>query len=166
MVQEGKANIRANPRVAVLEGKEARIFIGREAYFSLLSGNVNYSYANLEVIKTGISLTITPYVSQDGFITLQVEPVVSDVIGSSSTGLPVTNVRNVKTIVRVAKGETAVIGGLKVSSELQIIKKVPLVSAIPILGALFKRTDKQVVESEITVLITPSLWQPPGDVTN
>jgi pilus assembly protein CpaC len=95
-----------------------------------------------------------------------VEPVVSDVIGSSSTGLPVTNVRNVKTIVRVAKGETAVIGGLKVSSELQIIKKVPLVSAIPILGALFKRTDKQVVESEITVLITPSLWQPPGDVTN
>ncbi len=163
-VHEGKATIRANPRVAVLEGNQARIFIGREEYFSMLTGSIAYAYARLEVIKTGISLTITPYVSDDGHITLEVEPVVSDVVGSGSTGLPVTNKRSVTTKVRVAQGETAVIGGLKVRSEMKVIKKVPLLGSIPILGYLFRHVDKKVVESEITVLITPHLWQPSGEV--
>jgi len=163
-VHEGKATIRANPRVATLEGNQARIFIGREEYFQLLTGSASYTYARLEVIKTGISLTITPYVSHDGFITLEVEPAVSDVVGSGSTGLPVNNMRSVKTTIRVAQGETAVIAGLKVRNEMEVIKKVPLLGSIPILGYLFRHTDKKVIESEITVLITPSLWQPTGDV--
>jgi len=163
-VHEGKATIRANPRVAVLEGNQARIFIGREEYFSLLSGSITYAYARLEVIKTGISLTITPYVSRDGFITLEVEPEVSDVVGSGSTGLPMTNKRSVTTKVRVAQGETAVIGGLKVRNEMKVTRKIPLLGSIPILGYLFRHVDKKVVESEITVLITPRLWQPSGSV--
>jgi type IV pilus assembly protein PilQ len=164
LVQTGEARIRANPRVAVLEGKQARIFIGREEYFSILTGAVAYAYARLEVIKTGISLTITPYVSHDGFITLEVEPEVSDVIGSGSTGLPVTNKRSVITTVRVTEGETAVIGGLTVEYSQKVVRKVPLLGSIPILGHLFRHVESDVNESEITVLITPHLWQPEGDV--
>jgi len=159
-VQEGKATIRANPRIATLEGNKARIFIGREEYFSIITGGVTYAYARLEVIKTGISLTITPYVSEDGFITLEVEQEVSDVIGSGSTGLPVTNKRNVTTKVRVAEGETVVIGGLSFKNRIEIIRKVPLLGSIPILGYLFRHTETQVKEGEITVLITPHLWLP------
>jgi type IV pilus assembly protein PilQ len=163
-VQTGKATIRANPRVAVLEGNQARIFIGREEYFSLLTGAVTYTYARLEVIKTGISLTITPYVSRDGFITLEVEPQVSDVVGTGNSGLPATNMRSVNTKIRVAQGETAVIGGLSVINETVVKQKVPLLGSIPILGYLFQHVDKRKVENEITVLITPRLWEPTGDV--
>ncbi|MCK4605818.1 MAG: hypothetical protein KAU35_00840 [candidate division Zixibacteria bacterium] len=163
LVHDGLATIRANPRVATLEGNKAGIFIGREEYFSIVTGSVSYAYARLEVIKTGISLTITPYVSDDGFITLEVEPEVSDVIGSGSAGLPVTNKRTVTTKVRVAEGETVVIGGLLVKNRIEIKRKVPLLGSIPILGYLFRHTDTEVEESEITVLITPRLWQPESD---
>jgi len=96
--------------------------------------------------------------------TLEVEPEVSDVVGSGSTGLPMTNKRSVITKVRVAQGETAVIGGLKVKNEMKITRKIPLLGSIPILGHLFRHTDKKVTESEITVLITPTLWQPSESV--
>jgi type II secretory pathway component GspD/PulD (secretin) len=164
LIRKGKARIRANPRVATLEGNQARIFIGREEYFSLLTGAIAYTYARLEVIKTGISLTITPYVSRDGFITLEVQPEVSDVVGTGSSGLPATNMRSVTTKIRVAQGETAVIGGLKVTDETVVKRKVPLLGSIPILGYLFQHVEKRTVESEITVLITPYLWQPTGNV--
>jgi type II secretory pathway component GspD/PulD (secretin) len=158
--EEGKARIRANPRIATLEGNEAVIFVGREEYFTILTGSVSYAYAQLEVISTGIALTITPYVSDDTLITLEVEPIVSDVIGSGSTGLPVTNKRSVKTKVRLAEGETVVIGGLVVTTQMKTERKVPLLGSIPILGYLFRHTHTEEVESEVTVLITPTLWEP------
>jgi len=158
LVEEGKANIRANPRIATVEGNKARIFIGREEYFSILTGSVSFAYAQLEVIKTGIVLTITPYVSEDGMITLEVEPEVSDVIGSGTQGLPVTNKRSVTTKVRVKEGETVVIGGLVVNNKIDVVKKVPLLGDIPIVGALFRHTDTQTLQSEISVLITPQMW--------
>ncbi len=160
LVEEGDAEIRANPRVATLEGNKARIFIGREEYFSILTGSVSFAYAQLEVIKTGIVLTITPYVSGDGEITLEVEPEVSDVIGSGSTGLPVTLKRSVTTKVRLFTGETVVIGGLKVNNRMNVERKVPLLGDIPILGRLFRHSDQRTEETEVTVLITPHLWQP------
>jgi type II secretory pathway component GspD/PulD (secretin) len=162
LLDDGEASIRANPRIATLEGKKARIFIGREEYFSILTGSVTFNYAQLEVIKTGISLTITPYVSEDGFITLEVEPEVSDVVGSGSTGLPVTNKRSVVTKVRVREGETVVIGGLFVEYAVRVERKVPILGSIPILGYLFKHTSNQVRNGEVMVLITPRLWE--GDV--
>ena len=162
-VEEGKARIRANPRIATLEGSQANIFIGREEYFSILTGSVSFAYARLEVIKTGIVLTITPYVSDDGHITLEVEPQVSDVVGAGSTGLPVTNKRSVKTTVRVTNGETAVIGGLLVKNRIEVVRKVPLLGSIPILGHLFRHTETQNVESEISILLTPRLWSDTED---
>jgi type II secretory pathway component GspD/PulD (secretin) len=158
LVTEGKAHIRANPRIATVEGNKARIFIGREEYFSILSGSVSFAYAQLEVIKTGIILTITPYVSEDSTITLEVEPEVSDVIGSGSTGLPVTNKRSVTTKVRVNNGETVVIGGLLVRNRVVNVRKIPLLGSIPILGYLFRHTSTSVEEKEISILITPRLW--------
>jgi type II secretory pathway component GspD/PulD (secretin) len=158
LAEDGKARIRANPRVATLEGQEARIFVGREEYFTIITGSVSFAYAQLEVIKTGISLTITPYVSEDGAITLEVEPMVSDVIGSGSTGLPVTSVRSVKTRIRVNRDETVVIGGLNVVTQMKNVRKIPILGSIPILGLLFSQTEIQDVESEVTVLIKPTLW--------
>ncbi|MBI5868344.1 MAG: hypothetical protein HZB43_08675 [candidate division Zixibacteria bacterium] len=158
LVDEGKAHIRANPRIATVEGNKAQIFIGREEYFSMLSGSQTYTYAQLEVIKTGIALTIIPYVSEAGAITLEVSPEVSDVIGSGSTGLPVTNKRSVTTKVRVNDGETVVIGGLLVKNRIEAVRKVPLLGSIPILGLLFRHTTTSIEEKEISILITPKLW--------
>jgi type II secretory pathway component GspD/PulD (secretin) len=155
--KEGKAHIRANPRVATVEGNKAQIFIGREEYFQFVSGQVTYAYAQLQVIKTGISLSIVPYVSDDGTITLEVEPSLSDVVGTGTAGLPVTSRRTVTTRVRVPDGETLVIGGLTLENRTNVIRKVPVLGSIPILGYLFRHTETRSETSEITIVITPHL---------
>ena len=156
-IDDGSIKIRANPRVATLEGQKATIFIGREEYYILYTPGVTYAYGQLERILVGVSLTITPYISQQGEITVEIEPEVSDVVGVGTTDLPVVNKRAVKTKVRVREGETIVIGGLLQKTESLRGWKVPILGQIPILGYLFSHTSKVTEETEVVVFITPHI---------
>ena len=157
LVQDGKVNIRANPRVATLEGQKATIVIGKEQYYVIITGAVGYQYAQLERIPYGVSLNIVPYISDKDEITVEIQPEVSDVVGTGATGLPVISRRAVTTKVRVGDGETIVIGGLLQKNESIVQRKIPLLGHIPILGFLFSRTDKRVDEVETVVFITPHI---------
>jgi type II secretory pathway component GspD/PulD (secretin) len=157
LVQDGKVNIRANPRVATVEGQKAHIVIGKEQYYVILTGTAPYSYGQLERIPFGVSLDIVPYVSDNGEITVELQPEVSDVVGVGATGLPVVSRRSVSTKVRVKDGETIVIGGLLQKNETTTRRKIPLLGEIPILGLLFSRTDRQVTEVETVIFLTPRL---------
>jgi len=157
LVQDGKVNIRANPRVATLEGQKATIIIGKEEYYVIVTGVAPYSYGQLERIPFGVSLNIVPYISDKGEITVEIQPEVSDVVGTGPTGLPVVSKRAVSTKIRVKDGETIVIGGLLQKNESTVKRKIPLLGDIPILGLLFSRTDKRVDEVETVVFITPHI---------
>ena len=157
LVQDGKVNIRANPRVATLEGQKATILIGKEQYYVIVTGAAPYSYGQLERIPVGVSLDIIPYISDKGEITVEIHPEVSDVVGTGATGLPVVSKRAVTTSVRVKDGETIVIGGLLQKNESTVRRKIPLLGDIPILGYLFSRTDKTVDEVETVIFITPHI---------
>lgn len=159
LVQDGKVTIRANPRVATQEGQQATIVIGKEQYYVIITGAPPYSYGQLERIPVGVSLSIVPYISEDGEITVEIQPEVSDVVGTGATGLPVVSKRAVVTKVRVRDGETIVIGGLLQKNETLTRRKVPLLGDIPLLGYLFSRTDKAVEEVETVVFITPHILE-------
>lgn len=157
LVQDGKVTIRANPRVATLEGQKATILIGKEEYHVIVTGGAPYYYGRLERITVGISLSIVPYISDKGEITVEIQPEVSDVVGTGATGLPVVSKRAVSTTIRVKDGETIVIGGLLQKNESIVKRKIPLLGDIPILGLLFSRTDKRVNEVETVIFITPHI---------
>ncbi len=157
LVQDGKVNIRANPRVATLEGQKATIVIGKEQYYVIITGAPGYQYGVLERIPVGVSLSIVPYISDKGEITVEIHPEVSDVVGTGATGLPVVSKRAVSTKIRVKDGETIVIGGLLQKNESIVKRKIPLLGDIPILGLLFSRTDKRVDEVETVIFITPHI---------
>jgi type IV pilus assembly protein PilQ len=160
LVQDGKVKIRANPRVATLEGQKATMMIGKEQYYVIYTGTTGYyAYGTLERIPVGVSLTIVPYISDKNEITVEIQPEVSDVVGTGATGLPVVSKRAVVTKVRVKDGETIVIGGLLQKNETEIRRKVPLLGDIPILGYLFSRTDRRVDEVETVIFITPHVLQ-------
>ncbi len=156
LVQDGEVNIRANPRVATIEGQKAQIVVGKEQYYVIVTGEA-YAYGQLERIPFGVSLSIVPYVSDNGEITVEIQPEVSDVVGVGATGLPVVSKRAVSTKVRVKDGETIVIGGLLQKNETMTRRKIPLLGDIPILGLLFSRTDRTVSEVETVVFITPHI---------
>ena len=161
----GGANIRANPSVATLDGHEARIRVGTEAYYSLLSGSVTYAYYTLQKIATGITLTITPYVGASSEITCDISVEVSDVRASGSNDLPVTSVREVETRARVGNGESVVIGGLLSETHRKKENRIPILGSIPLLGALFSHTSIEKGESELLVLITPHIVIHPTELT-
>jgi len=157
MVEEGKATIRANPRVAALEGKEATIFVGQEKYYVIVTGPETYPYRTLESIAAGVTLSLIPYVAENGDITVHIAPEVSDVTGEGLEGLPVITKRRAETTVRVKDGETIVIGGLVQEQETKILRRVPLLGYIPLVGILFRYYRPTKSQTEVVIFITPHL---------
>ncbi len=157
LVQDGKASVRANPRIMTVSGQSAEIVVGKDQYYTIVAGSEVYPYSRLEQISVGVSMVITPYVSDSGDITVQVEPTVSDVIGSGFNQLPIVSKRSAKTKVVVKDGESIVIGGLLMRNEQTIRRKIPLLGDIPILGLLFSHTAKVVSDNEVVVVVTPKV---------
>jgi type II secretory pathway component GspD/PulD (secretin) len=156
LITSGKATLRANPRVNAFEGQEANLTIGQETYFSILTGNVNFPTAQIQLIKTGVTLNFTGYIGDDGTITLNLAPEVSDAIVSVN-GNPTTNVRRVSTMVRVKPGETIAIGGLVQESTSYSKSRIPLLGDLPVIGELFTQRNNSTVKKEVLILITPYL---------
>ncbi len=159
MAEAGQVELHANPRVVTMDGQEATIFLGREEYYQIVSGPANYLYERLEVIRVGITLKIRPFVAENGDITVELEPEVSNVVGIGATKLPVISKRSVVTKVRVKNGETITIGGLIQKTERKTEVKIPLLGDIPILGYFFKSSRPSVDESEAVIFITPHILE-------
>ncbi len=160
LATDGKAKIKANPKVTTMNGQEANIFIGNERYFSIVTGPVNYPYTRLEKIPAGITLKILPKVSASGEITAQVECEVSEVSEVGVSGLPLVTKRNAKTSIRVRDGELIAIGGLSQEGQLTTQKKIPILGSIPILGYLFSHTRNERIEKELNIFISPHILTP------
>jgi len=155
LISKGVATLKASPRIMTLEGKEAFIEVGQESYFDVVSGPVNFPYTTLQQIKTGISLKMTPYLSEDGQITVQLNPEVSDVTGAGLGGLPINTVRRANTTVRVKEGETIIIGGMTFENKRRLDSKVPLLGEIPLIGNLFHFYHSEIKKQDVIIMITP-----------
>jgi type II secretory pathway component GspD/PulD (secretin) len=156
LVQTGKAHLRANPRVATLEGQTAEIEVGQEKYFAIITGPVTFPYTTLEQIPSGITLRITPTVVEEtGEVVAQVEPEVRDVTGSGSNGLPEITFRRAVTNVRVRDGESILIGGLINEFSTYSSSKFPILGDLPLLGHLFRHTASRRVRTETIITVTP-----------
>lgn len=157
LVGKGLAEVRANPRVITLEGKEASVEVAQENYFQVVTGPSSYPYTTVQQIKTGISLKMTPMISEDGQITVALNPEVSDAIGSGNNGLPINTVRRANTTVRVKDGETIVIGGMSYTNIRKKSNKVPLLGDIPLLGQVFTFHNNDTRKTEVVIMITPHI---------
>jgi type IV pilus assembly protein PilQ len=158
LVRNGTARLRANPRVSTAEGQTAEIEVGRENYYQIDTGNNNFSYATLEVIKSGILLRITPKVLEStGEVMARIEPEVRDVTGRSSNGLPEITFRRAATNMRVRDGQSIVIGGLINEYTNITNSKIPILGDIPVIGKIFRGTNSRKVKTEVVIIITPRI---------
>lgn len=155
--KEGKARIRSNPRLVVLDGEEGEIRVTREEYYAIVTGTATLATTSLETISAGVILKVRPYVVEDGEILLTLSPEVSNVVGAGLQELPVVSRRIVTTTVRVKEGETLVLGGLRQLIEVTTEGKVPLLGDIPIIGALFRHKKTTSEDKDVVILITPRI---------
>lgn len=160
LVTKDQATVLASPRLAALDRQEASIHVGEEKYYTLLGGYTDRPYYTLESIKAGVTLKITPYIGNNGDITMMINPEVSEVQsnwGTNGSNLPVINRRSVKTTVRVKNGQTILIGGLLHKEKNKLHQKVMLLGDVPVLGGLFRSTTDVTVQTEVLIFITPHL---------
>lgn len=166
LVSERKANIRSRPRVATLNGQEATIEISLDEYFTVVTDiyTAGTLRTELQVIKSGVLLKITPHIGDNGDITVDVLTEVSDVAsrqnriaGNESGDLPIIRRRKADTTVRVKEGDAIVIGGLIETQQRSEDKRVPLLSSIPLVGGIFTTKDDSTLKKEVIIFITPRL---------
>lgn len=159
---DNKTKVLASPQVMVLDNQKAQIKVGNrisvqtqsQAVTGTSTGVVN-SYQYLE---TGVLLAVTPRINSGGLVTLEINQEVS-VPGETPPGNPNPNVnaRSAQTTVVVASGETIVLGGLIQENNTRDTAGLPLLSKIPILGAVFGAQNFSRNRTELILVITPHI---------
>jgi len=105
---------------------------------------------------------VTPKISPDGFVKMEVEPTVSQLSSSEVTispgvNVPIINQRKATTTVSVQNGQSVIIGGLIATSDDRRRSKVPFLGNIPYLGVLFRSSHSTSDRKELLIILTPQL---------
>lgn len=159
LVGQDLAKILAAPGLLTLSGEEADFLVGGEipVYMGQADGKAIFEWR-----AYGVRLTMLPVVDAKGRIVLDVRPEVSslDWTNALDTGvatIPALRMRKASTHLVVEDGVTIAIGGLIQNTEAKMVKKIPILGDIPIIGSLFKSEKFEKGESELVILITPKI---------
>jgi general secretion pathway protein D len=162
----GKTNLLASPRITALHGKESKILVGSNVPYTTIDtreeDGVIRTFEKVTIVDVGIKLYVTPLIHEDGFVTMDIKPEVSSVIGMSESGVPIVETSQTETSVMIKDGITIVLSGLIEEKESKTVNKVPILGSIPLLGYLFSNTDRSIEKSELVILLTPTIIT--GDV--
>jgi type IV pilus assembly protein PilQ len=150
-----QAQIISNPRITTLDNREAKILVGQK--IPLITQDVaGNALTSLQTI--GIQLKVTPHLTDDKRILMDLHPEVSDLSTQSTVqGGVIINTSEADTRVMVENGQTAVIGGLIRQNEGTVVTGVPILMDIPVLGGLFRNKSIVKQQRELVIFITPRL---------
>jgi len=152
---DSKGKIISSPRVVTSDQTEATIATGTEIPYQQASSS---GATNVAFKSATLSLSVKPQITPDDNIIMDIK-VNKDSVGQLYAGVPSINTNAVKTQVLVENGGTVVIGGVYLQQQNKGVNKVPLLGDIPVLGYLFRSTDKLDNKSELLVFITPKIIQ-------
>jgi Flp pilus assembly secretin CpaC len=194
------AKVFSNPKIIVSNGKEAKVdmttkypnvtidsnYTGQNSQnlsistkLDTIPGEDKFMFAKEAFFSWGIELSVTPRISPDGLISVDIVPTISDCTGyltvNSSqetdtpyTQYPIIEVKRLTTEFTMKDGATAVIGGLSKSAEEDVDSGIPYLRKIPWIGQkLFGWKSRQKVQREILVFVTIGIADPsnlPKDV--
>ena len=180
-------NVLSTPTVLALDNEEAEISVGERIpyvtsstsnYSSLLNGLAGGNASadalgsllsgygtTIERVDVALTLKIKPQINEGGTVRLNIEEEIEEVKpGGSDIGGPSTRMRNLKTVVVVPDQQTVVLGGLVRDSESQSVSKVPLLGDIPVLGYLFRSTERTIQKQNLLLMLTPYIIESSADL--
>ncbi len=155
--QRQLADIQAEPQTTVLNNLPAEIFVGERTPIRVLDvgAQLPSATASVQLIETGIILNVTPHITSNGKVLMQLRAERSGVaINDPAIGVTFSTQRANSQIL-VDDGETAVIGGLTVQDVSSIRSGVPVLKDIPLLGALFRSESKREEKRDLLIFVTP-----------
>jgi len=167
LIRDGNARVLANPKLTTLNGREASILIGTRIPFVItgtaFAGGGAAPVQKIEKEEVGVKLRITPLINADGYITTEISPEVSTVIGfaGENSDLPIISTRQATTTVRLKDGNSVVIGGLLSEDKTTTRTKVPILGDIPGIGLLFQHHTITSSKKDLVIEVTPRILTEP-----
>ncbi len=153
-----EVSVTANPKILALDRHRSEIHIGDRLGFTTsdidVSGGSTTTQETIEFLDTGIKLTFTPFIADNGYVRLLLAPKRSSGI-IDANGVPQEEVAELSVNAIVRSGHTLVIGGLMEEVSQNNVNQIPFLGDIPFLGWLFKRQRGSIRKEEIVFLITP-----------
>lgn len=153
-----KYQILSTPRIFTSNNAAAEINISQSipyvvsSTYNSANNTYNYNYSFKDV---GIVLTVTPRITSNGYVTMDVTQTANDLQGYTTFNAPIVNQRQADTTVSVRDGDTVILGGIIRNTVTSTTNKLPLLGDIPILGNLFRSSTKENQRTELLVLLTP-----------
>jgi type IV pilus assembly protein PilQ len=149
----GNGRTVSSPRIVTGDQQKATIKQGTRFYVTKESANVT----TLEEKEAILQLDVTPRITPDGRVFMELKILKDALAAKSSTSAPLIDTRSIETKVLVNNGDTAVIGGIFELEEIDQSAKIPLLGDIPFLGNLFKNKRKSSTKRELLIFITPRI---------
>jgi len=151
----GEGEVIARPKVTTQDKVTAEIRSGvRIPYQSQAGGTAGGSTTEFE--DAVLSLQVTPQITPDGRINMQLE-IRQDSVAAGGGDIPAINTNTVSTTALVNNGETIVLGGVFREENTTTESKTPVLGDIPYVGRLFKRTSRESRRTELLIFITPKI---------
>jgi len=178
---QGDVKSISNPKILTLNNQPALISVGNELFYKIQSTSIlqgqsgagsQQSGETIDSVFAGILLDITPEISDEGSITLKINPSISDTLNtvsrdsSGSRNIPPDLSRKqISSVVTLKDGQHVILGGLISSKIGTKTSKVPLLGDLPLLEYLFKHEVKIETVDELVLIITPHVIKQDSDLS-
>jgi MSHA biogenesis protein MshL len=171
--QQGLVEVISQPRLRIVNNQTALITVGTDTPFFTVTSQTTFSgtgtpttttSTTINTLTVGTILSLTPQISGDGWISMDISPVVTTLLGTATsvsqdntTTAPIVDTKAASTLVRMRDGSTVVLGGLIQTSTTKNDNKIPLLGDIPWLGKLFTGKFDSKVKTELVMFVTPTI---------
>ena len=152
---ESKANILSEPKIMVEDNQKAMISSGKMIPVIMRdqAGNPVVTFYDAT-----LKLSVTPHISPNNEITMELEPQVGDIAGIlQGSSSPIISLQRAHTVLRVKDGQTVVIGGVLKTRSTVGHQGVPFISKLPVIGSLFGSRATSTEKKEILIFVTPRI---------
>lgn len=165
MLRNNKASVLAASKVATLNNRPAHISVVDVVSYIFNAGGQTQQITVKEA-EVGIVLSILPHINPEGWITTTVAPEVSSIVDwiGPDKDIPQVKRRTANTTVRVKDGESIIIAGLLETQKNKVVNRVPILSRLPFVGALFRSNEERISKTDLVIQITPHILDPHGSM--
>ncbi len=163
-----QVKVLSSPTLTVLDNHTAKLQVGDQVPViseSATSGTTGTTTTSIQMKDTGVILGVTPRISSNGHILLDIEQEVSDVVNTTTSTInsPTIRQRKVSSTVEVGDGQSIVIGGLVQEQQQKSTDAIPVLGKLPVIGAAFRNRNTQAKRTELMIFIRTRIMRDQND---
>ena len=172
--EQGEVNVVSQPKIRTLNNQSAMIKVGTDRTFFIRSVTTDFTSAGStsfvedvpSVVTEGIVMALTPQIAANGWIMMDISPIITRVTsvervldnnGNVTSSSPNLDIRQTSSLVRMQNGNTIAIGGLMQNTDSETSRSVPFLGEIPLLGNFFRGEYKVNRKKELLIFLTANM---------